>query len=808
MHGHFYQPPRENPWLEAIEPQESAYPYPNWNERILAECYRPNAAARIINDSGQIIRIINNYEYISFNFGPTLLSWLAQSAPDVHQAIIDADRKSSDRFSGHGSALAQTYNHSILPLCNIRDKYTQAHWGLRDFEHHFGRRPEGMWLPETAVDNETLGVLADLDVDFTILAPHQAVRIRPLGSEHWQDVSGGRIPTHRAYRASLPGGKSINLFFYDGPMARAVAFERLLSDGQSFAARLVGAPYHTNEPVLRHIATDGETYGHHHRHGDMALAYALSQIGKNDDAKLTNYGEFLALAPPTYEVEIAENTAWSCAHGVERWRSNCGCNSGSHSWSQQWRSPLRESLDWLREEASSIYETEAAPLLNDPWEARNAYIDVVLNRNDAVLKKFLSQHGCNELPEQCTQQILELLELQRHAMLMYTSCGWFFDDISGTEAVQVLAYAARAVELAEKVSGSSLEAEFLQRLSAARSNIPQYQDGRRVYETFVKPARIDLSDVVAHYAVNSLFDEDGQNGSVYSYATVPQDTLRRLAGDARLVIGTLGVTSKATTETTQLSYAALHLGDHNLTGGIRRFKGDAEFWAMADSVADAFDSADLVVTQREIGKHFGGLSFSLSSLFRLDRDRISNFVLAQPSAEAEDALRLIYDDHVALMRYLVRHGIAIPRGLTVAAKFAVNRKLRRALEQEEPSPDAIRAGFDEAERLSIALDAPGLEYAWQGALERMSNKLAKQPHHVLLLRKLVDMATLAQSVTFPIDLWRVQNECYALVHSILPERCEAAKNGDVNAVSWTEAFTALAEPLRVYIPPHCELPDT
>ncbi|HLD48057.1 MAG TPA: glycoside hydrolase, partial [Desulfobaccales bacterium] len=351
IHGHFYQPPRENPWLEAIELQDSAFPYHDWNERIAAECYAPNTLSRILDGEGRIIRLPNNYARISFNFGPTLLAWMMDKTPEIYEAILAADRQSQERFSGHGSALAQAYSHMIMPLAHRRDKYTQVLWGIRDFEHRFGRPPEGMWLPETALDIETLDIMAELGLRFTILAPRQAHKVRKIGQGPWRDVRGGRIDPTTPYLLKLCKGQTINLFFYDGPISQGIAFEDVLERGENLASRLVNAfsaerPW----PQLVHIATDGETYGHHRTHGDMALAYALDHLETENSVFLTNYGEFLEKYPPSFEVKILENSSWSCVHGVERWRQDCGCNSGLRpGWSQAWRTPLREALDWLRD---------------------------------------------------------------------------------------------------------------------------------------------------------------------------------------------------------------------------------------------------------------------------------------------------------------------------------------------------------------------------------------------------------------------------------------------------------------------------
>ncbi|HYB52510.1 MAG TPA: DUF3536 domain-containing protein, partial [Thermoanaerobaculia bacterium] len=474
VHGHFYQPPRESPWLEAIEVQDSAYPYHDWNERVTAECYAPNAHSRILDDRERIASIVNNYARISFDFGPTLLSWLEQKSPDVYAAVLTADRESRDRFSGHGSALALPYNHMILPLANRRDRRTQVLWGIHDFTRRFGRAPEGMWLPETAVDVETLDALAELGIRFTILAPHQALRARPLGGR-WSDVAGGKIDTTVPYRVSLSSGRALDVFFYDEGISRDVAFGGLLHSGQRFAARLKAAfPAEGDGPRLVHLASDGETYGHHHPHGDMALAFALASIEAGEDVALTNYAEFLEKRPPEDEVEIREFTSWSCAHGVERWRAGCGCATGTHpGWSQAWRGPLREALNGLRDAVTVPFEEKGRDLLRDPWAARDEYAAVVLDRSPGNVERFLQAQAARPLEPEERVAARKLLELQRHAMLMFTSCGWFFDDVSGIEAVQVLQYAGRVVQLAEDLFGGSFEGPFLDALARARSNRPE-----------------------------------------------------------------------------------------------------------------------------------------------------------------------------------------------------------------------------------------------------------------------------------------------------------------------------------------------
>src|SRR6201995_4794490 len=433
IHGHFYQPPRENPWLEQVETQDSAAPFHDWNERITSECYAPNGASRVVNKHNEIIRILNNYSHISFNFGPTLLSWLEENAPRTYRMVLEGDRASQKRFSGHGSAMAQAYNHIIMPLANTRDRITQIRWGIADFESRFGRKPEGMWLAETAVDNETLDILAQQGILFTILAPHQCARVRERAENtlqpvldrldgagaRWTETPDASVHPNHPYLVRLKDGRSITVFFYNGPQSRAIAFEGLLYNGENFAWRLArGFDPTDTRPQVMHVATDGESYGHHHRHGEMALSYALRFIEDKKLAKLINYGQFLAQFPPTWEAEIVENTSWSWAHGIERWRADCGCNGGRQGWHQRWRAPLRAALDWLRDTVAPLSENTANGLLKDVWAARDAYIAVILAAGtmeaEAAIEQFFSTQAVRILSPEERTLILKLMEMQRH----------------------------------------------------------------------------------------------------------------------------------------------------------------------------------------------------------------------------------------------------------------------------------------------------------------------------------------------------------------------------------------------------------
>ncbi|MEP6994006.1 MAG: DUF3536 domain-containing protein [Acidobacteriota bacterium] len=801
IHGHFYQPPRENPWLEAIESQPSAYPYHDWNQRIAAECYAPNANARILDEKNRIVAIVNNYASMSFNFGPTLLSWLEENEPEVSRAILAADVESQRRFGGHGSALAQPYNHMILPLANSRDRRTQILWGIRDFVSRFGRAPEGMWLPETAVDLETLEILAELGIAFTILSPHQASHIRSIGAQDWQDVRQTGIDPTSAYRLMLSSGRTIALFFYDAPISHAVAFDRLLSRGELLSDRLLGAFSDArSRPQLVHIATDGETFGHHHRHGDMALAYALHRIASGPLARLTNYGEFLETHPPTHDVRILESSSWSCSHGVERWRSDCGCQTGAHpGWNQKWRAPLRDALDWLRDALTPLYQGQALALIADPWAARDDYIRVVLDRSPESVRKFFHQHAARELSPQERTTALKLLEMQRHAQLMYTSCGWFFDDIGGIEARQIIQYAGRAIQLARELSGVDLEEEFLARLEKAVSNSPDVRDGRHVYEESVRPAMVSLERVGAHYGVSSLFTEYGEHARVYCYRVTREDYRVLTSGRARMALGRAKVASEITEESLRVAFGVLHLGDHNLSGGAFRDTAEGAYERVVDELAEPFRQADLPAILRLVDKNFGTGVYALRLLFRDEQKQVLGEILRSVLGRADEVYRQLYQEHAPLMRFLSSHGVAQPRGFRLAAELALNTGLRQALEAPEPDTARVQGILEEARDVGIQLHEDGLGLTVEQTLERLTEGLRAAPADLERLENLERMAGLALTLPFEVDFWRVQNAYYQMLVQLLPSRRREAQGGFDDAAKWVERFLALGEKLSVKV---------
>ncbi len=800
IHCHFYQPPRENAWLEQIECQDSAYPYHDWNERVEAECYAPNLAARILDNTQRITRIVNNYSRISFNFGPTLLSWAAEHAPDTYRGLIEADRASMQRFSNHGSAMAQAYNHMIMPLANRRDKQTQIHWGFQDFLSRFGRVPEGMWLPETAVDSETLDLMAQAGITFAVLAPHQAKAVRPVGKEEWTSVSGSKIDPTRAYLFETSSGKKINLFFYDGPISQAVAFEKLLDNGEKFTGRLMSAYSDTRTwDQLAHIATDGETYGHHHKHGEMALAYSLDLIESTKQAKTTNYGEFLEKVPPNHEVQIHENTSWSCMHGVERWRSNCGCNGGRPGWNQEWRKPLREALDWLRDLVNPYFEKLGSELLNDAWAARDGYIQVVLNRSAETRAQFGQKFFSGKLSEAKQVTVWKLMELQRNAMLMYTSCGWFFDDLSGIETVQVIQYAGRVVQLAEQLFDIPVEADFLALLSQAHSNLAEYGNGRDVYVKYVKPAIVDLEKVGAHYSITSLFAPYGEQTDIFSYMVKKLDYHVRDAGKLRMAIGKANFTSKVTQESEDLGFWVVHFGDHNVAGGVQKACNHDEYQEMLHALGDSFDQVDIPEVVRQLDRRFGNRTYSLRSLFKDEQRRIVRTIISSTVNEAETAYLQLYEHHAALMRFISSLGTPVPREFTAAIEYAINSLMRRACSAEVLDEDRIKGLLRETQVSNVALDNTSLEFLLRKRIDSLITTFLAEPSKLEGLASLSSTLRIIQEMPFSVNLWSAQNEVYALQNGLFQRTRRKAQKGDERAQQWVNGYLELSNQLRIAV---------
>ena len=692
IHGHFYQPPRENPYLDTIERQPSASPFHDWNERIYHECYRPNAFARILSDRGEILKIVNNFEYLSFNIGPTLMSWLENYDLEAYQRIIDADRKSRDRLNGHGNAIAQVYNHIILPLANKKDKYTQIRWGKADFSYRFGRETEGMWLAETAVDYDTLEALIDENIRFIVLAPSQAERCRPLPTEHdphpeWLEVGGTQIDPNRPYRCFIADGRFIDIFFYDGPISRDMGFNDVLSSSDHLAGRLGQAVRGDHRPSqLISVATDGETFGHHKGGTEKCLAYAFTTEFPRRDWKVTNFAHYLSLFPPQWEVVLKPVTAWSCGHGVDRWQDDCGCGGGGE-WHQKWRRPLRDSLNWLRDELIKLYLSAGRKLFNDPWQAREDYIQVILDRSPEKTEAFFTHHQIHPLSPTEKIDALRLLEMQRHSLLMFTSCGWFFEEISRPEGVQILRYASRAMELAAEVTGIHLEEDFVAQLALAPSNVAVFKDGEAVYQQLVTTAQISFEQVAAHYAISSLFTNYSHQQAVYCYQTEQLDYQKQQLGPLTLAVGQVKLTSTITWENHHFTFAVLHLGGWDFHCCIQPFKSRSAYSKLKEQVFASFklaSSAKIILSMSEV---FGFQSFNLQNLFAEERHRIMQLLTEKTKKHLDQLYTQVYRDNYSILVAFQRDELPVPQELQVAADIAIAHRCLKVMGQLEQSID-------------------------------------------------------------------------------------------------------------------------
>ena len=769
IHGHFYQPPRENPWLERIDAQDSAAPYHDWNARVTAECYAPNTAARRVDAQNRILDVVDNFAALAFDVGPTLMSWLELERPDVYGAILDADR-ASRAARGHGNAIAQAYGHAILPLSRRRDKVTQVRWGLADFRHRFGREAAGMWLPETAADRETLEVLSEEGVRFTLLAPGQAASVREPGGE-WRPGAEALDP-RRAYRWEGGEGRApLALFFYDGAISHGVAFDGLLRSGEAMATRLLAGFDEGAHAQLVQIATDGESYGHHHRFGEMALAAACARIEASGAARLTNHAAFLAAHPPTMEARVVDGSSWSCAHGVERWRGDCGCRAGRHhGWTQRWRAPLREALDWLRDVVDTLYEARAGALLKDPWAARDAYVEVILDRSPASVEAFLERHAVRPLGAGDRVQALRCLELQRHRLLMYTSCGWFFDEISGIETVQVLRYAARVLQLAQVLGGdAALETELLRRLAAAPSNVAELQHGAGVWRRHVAPFVTDLARVAAHYAIAGPSEGYGDPADVQAFRVERLRWARVAAGEASLAIGRVRVTARLTTEHQEADLAVLRARDGQVHCRVRTGSGEATLAPARDALFRVFPGRGPAEWPDALDRHFGGRSYGVDDVFPDERRRLLAGLAELALTVPEGTARWTEAGSRRLLEDLRRAEGPVPPALAEVAR----RLLARAAGEElgaladggpvTAAAQRLRELVAEARSLGVPLDlaAEQVGPAIQAALGRV---IASFRTHPMATGVTDGLALLALGTTLesPPDLWEAQNAVAAL----------------------------------------------
>jgi alpha-amylase/alpha-mannosidase (GH57 family) len=817
IHGHFYQPPRENPWLEIIETEEGAHPFHDWNERIGFECYRPNAYARILDGKGKILDIVNNYSSISFNFGPTLLPWLEKTLPAVYEKILEADRESLRRL-GHGNAIAQVYDHLIMPLATDRDKETEVLWGIADFERRFHRKPEAMWLPETAANISTLRVLVKYGMGFLILSPFQALRIRPFGSKKWTEVTQGRIDTTQPYRCFIKdsSGKKlldqfIDIFFYNGIISKEIAFGDLLKDGNAFSSRFTQFYQESKgRPQLIHIATDGETYGHHMKFGDMALAYALDKGFPSRGLEVINYGAFLKRFPPVFEVEIdggprGEGTSWSCSHGVGRWKEDCGCSTGGKpGWNQKWRIPLREGLDLLRDELSLVFEKDGERIFRDVWEARNGYIEIVLDRSPERIKSFFERYGVKDLNEKERIKGLKLLEMQRHALQMYTSCGWFFNDLAGIETIIVLLHAARAIQLAEDLKGQGIEEKFVRRLSEARSNLPAMGKGDQVYRRLVKPRQVTLDKVVNHFAISSLFDGGDGEKRIFS-CRVEKIRYERLGNEEDfLVMGQVRVTSDVIPEPKEFLFGLIPSGRAFFRTWVSEKKEGLSFDTLKEKGYESFGKGEEEMVN-VLTSLLGNQILTIQDTFKEERQGIFQKLIQKEFDEHCQIYADLFDRTRQTVEALSREGLEIPFEIRVAAEVTLSDRLLQKMKNlkrdfkdtiarrkiDEIIGEAKEHGYHLRREKSLSVLNEILMEKMNALRESKGLDLSRQSEQIDEVMRLLDSA---KKWDFEVSLGEAQN----LMGQILDECVEGLEKywwGEGNEKPFHPSLITLAENL-------------
>ena len=807
IHGHFYQPPRENPWLEAIELQDSALPFHDWNERINKECYNPNSISKIVDNRNRILDVVNNYEHMSFNFGPTLLSWMEHFAPLTYERIIKADIESVSEHSGHGNAMAQVYNHIIMPLANGNDKQTQIKWGIRDFEYRFGRKPEGMWLAETAVDDETLKFLEENGIKFTVLSPYQALKFRQEGDKDWQDVSWGNIDPARSYRYYIKSapGKFIDLFFYDGAISRSVAFDELLKDGNKFIKRLKeGISDCRDYPQLINIATDGESYGHHTKFGDMALSYVLKIRAKDEGFKITNYAEYLDKYRSNCEVDIKQASSWSCFHGVGRWKEDCGCSTGGHpGWNQKWRKPLRDALDYLRDELIVVFENEGQKYFDNVWNVRNKYINVILDRNEMNVKKFQQENFKPDLTDDDKVRAMELLEIQRQAMLMYTSCGWFFSEISGIETVQIMKYAARAMQLAARFTSKNLEEKFLEILSQAKSNIPEFGTGKDIFERFVKPSIITVKQIATLWALSSLYQDFEDEENVYCYTITRKAYKKVQKNSSTFIVGHIEIQSKITLQKSNVMFALMQYAGGDFHCTIKEYSDDAEFNRIKNDLIKIYTMNTLTEIIRALDEYFGKEYFTLKDIFIEERRKILQILLKGKLEKFSQTYQEMYDEGKGSIYHLQGLGLSIPDEFKISAEYALSHKFNDIVVHSGGfvEDDLIQQATDinfEAKKIDIKLDKSPSNLVFSKKILQNINRLVHS-FEIQQADVVLEIFDNVRKLELNVDIAEAQNIYFTKIYHRIGDiiASEAFKNKKSSNKRFVEMLLDIGENLNI-----------
>lgn len=789
IHGHFYQPPRENPWLEAVELQDSASPFHDWNQRINGECYNPNSVSKIVDSRNRILDVVNNYEYMSFNFGPTLLSWMEEFAPLAYERIIKADINSVQEHDGHGNAIAQVYNHMIMPLASEKDKQTQTIWGIKDFESRFGRKPEGIWLAETAVDDETLKVLIENDIKYTILSPYQALKFRKIGDRDWADASWGNIDPARAYRYYLKSSpdKYIDLFFYDGAISKSVAFDEILKDGNKFVRRLrEGASDGRDYCQLVNIATDGESYGHHTKFGDMALSYVLRVRAKEEGFTIVNYAQYLEKCPSEYEVDIKQSSSWSCFHGVGRWKEDCGCSTGGHpGWNQKWRKPLRDALDYLRDELVTIFEKEGKKYFKKPWDARNNYISVILDRSEMVIKNFQKENFVADLSEEQRVKAMELLEIQRQAMLMYTSCGWFFSEISGIETTQIMKYAARAMQLAQNFSKKDIEKHFLELLDEAKSNFPEFGTGKDIFEKFVKPSIVTTKQIASLWAVSSLYEDFEDEEDVYCYKIKKQSYKKVQKGTSKLVIGHIEIQSKVTLQKSNMMFALVQYSGGDFHCAIKEFSDENEYTNIQKELFRIFMLSPLTEIIRALDEYFGREYYTLKDIFIEERRKILQIMLKGKMQKFAQMYQEMYTDGKSSIYHMQSLGLSIPDEFKISAGYTLSKQFNdlvidsKGLLDNNLVQQAIDINF-ETKKIGIEIDKTPTNNIFSQKISQNISRLA-QGLEIQQAEATLEVFDNIEKLELSVDIAEAQNIYYNRIFHELGDIIDNIKKSDKSA---------------------------
>lgn len=793
IHGHFYQPPRENPWLESVEMQDSASPFHDWNQRINSECYNPNSVSKIVDNRNKILDVVNNYEFLSFNFGPTLLSWMEEYAPLAYERVIKADIESVGEHDGHGNAIAQVYNHMIMPLANEKDKQTQVTWGIKDFETRFGRKPEGMWLAETAVDDATLRVLAENDIKFTILSPYQALKVRRIGEKDWSDVSWGNIDPARAYRYYIKSApdKYIDLFFYDGAISKSVAFDEILKDGNRFIRRLKeGISDNRDYPQLINIATDGESYGHHTKFGDMALSYVLRVRAKEEGFKIVNYAQYLEKYPSEVEVDIKQSSSWSCFHGVGRWEEDCGCSTGGHpGWNQKWRKPLRNALDYLRDELAIIFEKEGKNYFKDAWDARNKYISVILDRSELSIKKFQKQNFVSSLSEEKKVRAMELLEIQRQAMLMYTSCGWFFSEISGIETTQIMKYAARAIQLAQNFSKKDLEKQFLEVLDEAKSNFPEFGTGKDIFEKFVKPSVVTIKQIASLWAISSLYKDFEDEEDIYCYKIKKHSYKKVQKSTSKLVVGHIEIQSKITLQKSNVMFALVQYSSGDFHCAIKEFSDDGEYLNTQKELFRIFMLNPLTEIIRALDEYFGREYFTLKDIFIEERRKILQTMLQGKMQKFAQTYQEIYTEGKSSIYHMQSLGLSIPDEFKISAGYTLSRQFNDLIIDSKGFLDneVIQQAMDinfETKKIGIEIDKTPTNKVFSQKISQNISRLA-QGLEIQQAEATLELFDNIEKLELNVDITEAQNIYF---NKIFHEMGEIIENMDKSSKSSDRKF--------------------